>query len=125
MRDAPMQKEHAELAAALAARKEQLAREVRDKMAEARALSADTAPGEVVDGGDVSQHAVLAEVDRAEADRDLAELAAIEAAERRLADGTYGSCLECGVAIPAARLRASPAAARCIACQSARERSQP
>lgn len=120
MRNAEMRKE---LAAQLAARKEQLAREVREKIAESRALATDTAPGEVVDGGDVSQNAVLAEVDRAEAERDMAELAAIDAAERRLTDGTYGYCVGCGEAIPAARLRASPAATRCMACQNAFERS--
>jgi RNA polymerase-binding transcription factor DksA len=120
MRNAEIRKA---VAAELAARKEQLAREVQAKVRESRALSSDTAPGEVVDGVDVSQSAVLAEVDRAEAERDMAELAAIEAAERRLADGTYGYCIGCGVAIPVSRLRANPAASRCTACQTQAERA--
>jgi RNA polymerase-binding transcription factor DksA len=120
MRNAEVRKA---VAAELAARKEQLSREVQAKVRESRAISTDSAPGEVVDGVDVSQSAVLAEVDRAEAERDMVELAAIEAAERRLADGTYGYCIDCGVAIPVSRLRASPAAARCTACQTAVERA--
>lgn len=46
------------------------------------------------------------------------ELAAVEAALHRLDVGRYGDCLECGDAIPWARLLAQPAAERCAACQS-------
>lgn len=42
----------------------------------------------------------------------------IQAAERRLADGTYGYCLTCGEAIPATRLHANPIATRCTECQT-------
>lgn len=49
--------------------------------------------------------------------RDTRELDDIEAALRRVDDGTYGECVECGIAIPRARLEANPAAVRCIACQ--------
>lgn len=45
------------------------------------------------------------------------ELDAIEAALTRLAEGTYGSCMDCSAAIPLARLQAAPKALRCIACQ--------
>jgi RNA polymerase-binding transcription factor DksA len=121
MRNAAIRKA---LAAELAARRAQLAQEVQAKVRDSRALAADAGPGEVVDGVDISQSAVLAEVDRAEAERDIAELAAIEAAERRLADGTYGYCIDCGVAIPVPRLRAYPAAARCAACQTTAERTR-
>ncbi len=43
-------------------------------------------------------------------------LAEVEAAERRLADGTYGSCERCGAPIPAERLEARPAARTCVGC---------
>ena len=46
---------------------------------------------------------------------------AIEAL-RRIEDGTYGICADCGKKIPAARLQAKPEAARCIACQTEYER---
>jgi phage/conjugal plasmid C-4 type zinc finger TraR family protein len=49
---------------------------------------------------------------------------AIEALEamRRIKDGTYGTCADCGGKIPAARLRAKPEATRCVRCQTERER---
>ncbi len=56
-------------------------------------------------------------LDVAEVSRDAGELAEIEAALTRVADGTYGACVECGEPIPYARLAASPSAARCIGCQ--------
>lgn len=49
---------------------------------------------------------------------------AIEAVEalRRIQEGTYGLCIDCGKRIPAARLAIKPEATRCVACQSERER---
>lgn len=44
------------------------------------------------------------------------ELRDIDAAESRLATGTYGSCERCGGEIPAIRLEALPAARRCVHC---------
>ena len=56
-------------------------------------------------------------------DRSLREIAEIDAALQRIIDGTYGTCLACGRAIPLPRLRALPAAAACVEC--ARERDRP
>jgi DnaK suppressor protein len=42
----------------------------------------------------------------------------IDAALHRIADGTYGACVHCGVVIPAERLEFRPFAAGCVACQS-------
>jgi phage/conjugal plasmid C-4 type zinc finger TraR family protein len=41
----------------------------------------------------------------------------IAEARRALADGTYGTCTNCGREIPAARLEAMPEAVRCVDCQ--------
>lgn len=38
----------------------------------------------------------------------------IKSAMRRMDDGTYGTCEECGEEIPVTRLEANPAAATCI-----------
>jgi DnaK suppressor protein len=46
-------------------------------------------------------------------------LTEVEAAIRRLVDGTYGICERCGQAIAEARLQAKPAARACIRCASA------
>ncbi len=45
----------------------------------------------------------------------------IDAALRRIADGSYGSCVHCGAAIPLERLEFRPFAAGCVACEQ-RER---
>jgi DnaK suppressor protein len=47
-------------------------------------------------------------------------LAEVEAAFRRLDDGSYGSCSRCGQPIGAPRLTARPTAATCIGCAAAR-----
>lgn len=54
-------------------------------------------------------------------ERETAEVAAIDAALKRMDEGRYGECLACGVEIPAARLHAAPEAERCIQCQEALE----
>jgi len=60
----------------------------------------------------------MASMDISLVSRDLAVLAEIEGALGRLADGSYGECIDCGAEIPYARLAAYPAAIRCVACQS-------
>jgi DnaK suppressor protein len=42
------------------------------------------------------------------------EARTVEAAQQRLAEGTYGTCIDCGKDIPEARLDANPEAIRCI-----------
>ena len=42
------------------------------------------------------------------------EARSIEVAQQRLAEGTYGTCVDCGKDIPEARLDALPEAIRCI-----------
>ena len=64
---------------------------------------------------------MMAEQDIALVSRDLHELAEVEAALARLADGTYGECMDCGQAIPGPRLTAYPTARRCVACQEIAE----
>ncbi|MBA3733974.1 MAG: TraR/DksA C4-type zinc finger protein [Actinobacteria bacterium] len=49
-------------------------------------------------------------------------LAAIEAALKRIEEGTYGTCSNCGKQIPEERLEALPWATLCIDCQRDLER---
>jgi RNA polymerase-binding protein DksA len=44
-------------------------------------------------------------------------LYSIEEAMKRIEDGTYGSCTQCGKAIAKKRLSAMPQTERCIECQ--------
>lgn len=46
----------------------------------------------------------------------LAELAALDAAESRVASGTYGMCEGCGDPVPDAQLALRPARTSCVAC---------
>ncbi|HVF65457.1 MAG TPA: TraR/DksA family transcriptional regulator [Casimicrobiaceae bacterium] len=64
----------------------------------------------------------LAARDIAEARQQLAALADVEGALGRIAAGSYGECVDCGEPIAVARLRAYPAATRCIDCQGALEK---
>jgi DnaK suppressor protein len=50
------------------------------------------------------------------ADAARADLAEIEAAMARLADGSYGVCQACGRPISPGRLAARPAARTCVGC---------
>lgn len=45
----------------------------------------------------------------------------LDTALRRLDDGEYGSCEDCGVEITAGRLKALPFARRCLPCQQQAE----
>ena len=57
-------------------------------------------------------------------EREAAELTQIDDALGRIAAGTYGLCLDCGVSIPTARLHANPMALRCVACQDKQEHAR-
>lgn len=48
-------------------------------------------------------------------------LADIDSALRRIDDGTYGTCVNCGREIPLQRLEAYPAASLCIDCRRSAE----
>jgi DnaK suppressor protein len=54
-------------------------------------------------------------------EHETAELGDIDAALERIQAGSYGTCTDCGIGIPAARLNAHPSAKRCIDCQSLAE----
>ena len=56
-------------------------------------------------------------------ERESAELVAIDEALQRIADGSYGLCVDCGASIATARLHANPVAMRCIDCQSRLEQA--
>ena len=46
----------------------------------------------------------------------------IDEALKRIEDGTYGSCSQCGKAIPKTRLKAIPQADLCIECKKSNEK---
>lgn len=79
------------------------------------------ADGDVRDRKDDAAQFQLQEVDTAQERRDLGEIAEVQAALRRLDEGRYGDCADCGEPIALSRLMALPAALRCAACQTKHE----
>ncbi len=66
---------------------------------------------------------LMVDVNFAEIDRDVAELRSVEQALLHVAAGSYGRCDTCDRPIDTRRLIASPAAQRCIDCQTVHERT--
>lgn len=102
-------------------RLDELRGEITDKLGDAALVNGDLDHN--ADSGDLSVAADTASADFADARRDIEELQAGRAALARLESGDYGTCVDCGEAIPAARLQAQPFAIRCVACQERRERA--
>jgi DnaK suppressor protein len=101
-------------------RLETLRGEITDKLGDAALIN--QALDHNADSGDLSVATDTATADFADARRDIDEYQAGRAALSRLDSGGYGTCTDCGEAIPPARLLAQPFAIRCIACQERIER---
>jgi phage/conjugal plasmid C-4 type zinc finger TraR family protein len=102
-------------------RRSELEQEIRVKLAAAREVTGSEGIDQVIEGGDYATADLIAALDIAEVQRDIVELREVNAARKRLADGEYGVCVECGTDIPPARLEAYPTAVRCTRCQEAFE----
>lgn len=76
---------------------------------------------EVIDFKDMAVDAIQSTVDEAKAEHAIEELELVLAARRRLADQSYGECLDCGEPIDLRRLMAMPATPFCTACQHIHE----
>jgi DnaK suppressor protein len=97
--------------------REILARERARIEGELRGIAADASDeGEAT--GDEAAELTEAELDAGQAEDLRAELAAVERAEQRLADGKFGLSIESGQPIPDARLEAVPIAERTTAEQA-------
>ena len=86
--------------------------------ADGDAVRADRADQTADDEHDPEGSTLSGEWQRIEALRRSAasERAEVDAALERVAAGTYGVCVVCGRAIPAARLEARPFATTCVGC---------
>lgn len=106
----------AELAAFMQARNKVLRQEIREEL-----LGMDKdRPRELagaMDQGDEALADVLVDIEAATIDRQIREIRAIEAAQKRMADGSYGCCVDCSEPIAFPRLQAYPTAERCLPCQ--------
>jgi DnaK suppressor protein len=69
------------------------------------------------DEGDRANTSLAKEMQLGHRSRDRALLGAVEAALKRISDGTFGECLTCGQEINTKRLEALPWVHYCITCQ--------
>lgn len=79
--------------------------------------------GRVHDSGEASVADLLSDLNLALIDQHVDELRAVEQALQRFAMGTYGVCVECGKPIEYERLKAYPAASRCLEHQRQYEKT--
>lgn len=89
---------------------------------DARALGSATGDTEVTDFKEIAAQGAASAVEDAQVAHAAAELSKVIAARRRLDDGTYGFCADCGELIAEQRLLAMPEAPYCLACQARHER---
>ncbi len=112
-----------EVQARIRARLKVLAQELLRDAERTREESYGELAGNAPDSGDESVAALIADLDQADLTRDLSEVRELDAARRRLADGTYGQCADCQAEIEYERLLANPASLRCFACQAMHEKT--
>lgn len=111
------------LKAKLLDRQRVLTEEIKAKRERTAAEGNDDAIGVVGDAGDESVMREITDLSLQEAGRDMEELQEIDAALRRMDDGAYGDCEECGGEIDFRRLEVQPTASRCVPCQSQHEKT--
>jgi DnaK suppressor protein len=111
-----------ELRKMLEDRRRELMHAVKGKMRDVRADG--NKERDVLDQGESSEVDIQEEIEFALIQMKAETLNKIDAALRRLEEGTYGNCFECGEEISEARLRALPFAVRCKDCEEARETAE-
>src|SRR5487761_1653456 len=72
--------------------------------------------------GDAGANLTEADRNAASVQTAVAQRAEVIAALARMDDGSYGRCVACAGPVPEARLAARPATARCVPCQTKRDR---
>ncbi len=79
-------------------------------------------PGRTGDQADIAWAETESGLDLAEAQRDIEEWRGLREALRRMDQGIYGLCVDCGVDVPIERLHSQPLAIRCVNCQTRKEK---
>ena len=116
-------KQTQELRGMIESRRGALLAELREDAARAREQPYAEHAGAAPDAGDESVATLIADLEQADMTRDLDEFRALEAARDRLQQGAYGVCVDCGSDIGFERLKAFPAAIRCVQCQERHEKT--
>ncbi len=107
----------------LRARRRELLDDIRVELSESDDQSFQDLAGRVHDNAEASVADLLSDLNLAIIDQHIDELRATEEALERMAEGTYGMCVECGKAVAYERLQAYPTATRCIEHQRLYEKT--
>ncbi len=112
---------YAELKRILEERRREIMSEVQEKIRDVRTEGANSPTHGVLDAAESSEADIQDDIEFALIQMKAETLNKIEEALRRLEEGTFGYCFECGEEISERRLRALPFAVRCKDCEEARE----
>src|SRR6266567_678048 len=115
---------YAELKDILEERRREIMSEVQERMRDVRSEGAGSTVQGVLDAAESSEADIQDEIEFALIQMKAETLNKIDEALRRLEEGTYGYCFECGEEVSERRLRALPFAVRCKDCEEARETAQ-
>jgi DnaK suppressor protein len=115
---------YAELRRILEERRREILSAVHGKIRDVRAEGANNPTTGVLDAAETSEADIQDDIEFALIQMKAETLNKIEEALRRLEEGTFGYCFECGEEISERRLRALPFAVRCKDCEEAREIAQ-
>jgi DnaK suppressor protein len=110
-----------ELKSILEDRRREIVNQVQERMRDVRAEGAGATVQGVLDAAESSEADIQDEIEFALIQMKAETLSKIDEALRRLEEGSYGYCFECGEEISERRLRALPFAVRCKDCEEARE----
>ena len=115
------QSRYNELKQMLEGRRRELQAQVQGKMRDVRASGEVNKLTEVFDAGESSENDIQEDIELALIQMKAETLNKVDDALRRLEQGSYGNCFECGDEIAEKRLRALPFAVRCKDCEEAKE----
>lgn len=115
---------YSELKLILEERRREIMSAVHEKIRDVRSESANNPTHGVLDAAETSEADIQDDIEFALIQMKTETLTKIEEALRRLEEGTFGYCFECGEEISERRLRALPFAVRCKDCEEARENAQ-
>ncbi len=115
---------YVELKRILEERRREIVDQVHEKMRDVRSEGGNNPDQGVLDAAESSEADIQDEIEFALIQMKAETLNKIDEALRRLDEGSFGQCFECGEEISERRLRALPFAVRCKDCEEAREVAQ-
>ena len=113
-----------ELKKMLEGRRHELQAEVQGKIRDVRASGEVNKLSEVFDAGESSENDIQEDIELALIQLKAETLNKVDDALKRLEQGTYGNCFDCGDEIAEKRLRALPFAVRCKDCEESKETAE-